>query len=213
MSASDRAYAYAKERILDGRYPPGEMLSEGEVAEPTGLSRTPVREAFLRLQAEGLLRLFPKRGALVVPVSSAEVESVMETRLVIERFALERALANPVAISEDLRAGIETQELLVSREDRQGFVEADREFHRILVAAARNPILLELHDSMRDRQTRMGLAAIAQEAGRMQTILSEHRALAEALSQGRSALALELLDRHLDGTLRALRAIPAPVEP
>ena len=92
MTATDRAYAFAKERILDGRFPGGELISEGDVAAGVSLSRTPVREAFLRLESEGLLRLYPKRGALVVPVSAAEVESVMETRMVVERFAFEKVI-------------------------------------------------------------------------------------------------------------------------
>ena len=71
-AAKDRAYAYVKERILEGAYPGGELLSEGEVAEALEVSRTPVREAFLLLEAEGLMRLYPKRGALVVPVSPGE---------------------------------------------------------------------------------------------------------------------------------------------
>jgi DNA-binding GntR family transcriptional regulator len=83
MTATERAYAFAKQRILDGRFAGGELISEGDVAAGVNLSRTPVREAFLRLESEGLLKLFPKRGALVVPVSAAEVEHVMETRLVV----------------------------------------------------------------------------------------------------------------------------------
>ena len=95
MSATEQAYAYAKERILDGRFAGGELISEGDVATGVGLSRTPVREAFLRLESEGLLRLYPKRGALVVPVSAAEVHAVMETRLLVERFAVEKSMPAP----------------------------------------------------------------------------------------------------------------------
>ncbi|WP_223286039.1 GntR family transcriptional regulator [Kocuria atrinae] len=61
-NAAERAYAHAKARILTGELD-GELLSEGIVADELGVSRTPVREAFLRLQAEGLMRLYPKRGA------------------------------------------------------------------------------------------------------------------------------------------------------
>ena len=88
--AKDRAYEFVKERILDGGYPGGDLLSEGEVAEALGVSRTPVREAFLLLEAEGLMRLYPKRGALVVPVSPDEVHDVMETRMLVERHTADR---------------------------------------------------------------------------------------------------------------------------
>ncbi|MCZ0975943.1 GntR family transcriptional regulator [Streptomyces albulus] len=72
---ADRAYAHVRERLLDGRYPGGELLSERAVATELGLSNTPVREAFLRLQAEGFLRLYPRRGALVVPVTPGEAHA------------------------------------------------------------------------------------------------------------------------------------------
>ncbi len=207
-SAADRAYAFAKERILDGRFAGGEMISEGEVAKPTGLSRTPVREAFLRLEAEGFLRLYPKRGALIVPVSPTEVGSVMETRRVVERFAVEKVIETGAAVEDDLRRLIERQEELVAAGDSQGFVDADREFHRVLVAAAANPILLEWHDSLRDRQSRMGREAIAREDDRIPTIMREHRELADAIAAGDATAATAVLERHLAGTLRALLGQP-----
>jgi DNA-binding GntR family transcriptional regulator len=205
MAASEVAYAYAKERILDGRFAGGELISEQDVAEPTGLSRTPVREAFLQLASEGLLKLYPKRGALVVPVSALEVESVMETRLLVERFAIERVVEGRVDLAAQLAEAIAAQEKLAAAPDPVRFVEADREFHRIFMAAAGNPILLELLDSLRDRQSRMGVTAIAREDGRMGTILGEHRELADAVVAGDGERASALLDRHLAGTLGALR--------
>ena len=94
MTATNRAYAFTKGRVLDSTFAGGNFITEGEVADALGMSRTPVREAFLRLEGEGLLRLYPKRGALVVPVSVGEVEAVMETRMLVERFALDKVLAN-----------------------------------------------------------------------------------------------------------------------
>src|ERR671915_1022821 len=94
MTRTERAYAFTKQRVLDATYAGGDLLTEGEVADALGMSRTPVREAFLRLEGEGLLRLYPKRGALVVPVCAAEVEAVMETRMLVERFALDKVLSN-----------------------------------------------------------------------------------------------------------------------
>jgi DNA-binding GntR family transcriptional regulator len=205
MTASDRAYEYAKTRILDGRFGGGELISEGDVAAPIGLSRTPVREAFLRLRAEGLLRLYPKRGALVVPVSAAEVESVIETRLVIERFAVARAAGRGSELAPELERTIAAQEAMVEGGERSAFVAADREFHRSLLDATGNPLLLELYDSLRDRQSRMGLVAIARQADRMETIVIEHRELCAAISAGDASAAEAILERHLQGTLRALR--------
>jgi DNA-binding GntR family transcriptional regulator len=197
MSASERAYRYVKEQILDGVLGGGELISEGEVAEAVGMSRTPVRAAFVQLEAEGLLRLYPKRGALVVPVSAREAESVMETRWVIERYAIERStpeLGAQLSAAADAHEGLEGGE----------FVEADRAFHRLLVADTGNDILLSLYDSLRDRQRRMGRVS-TRTAARKASIVAEHHELATAISAGDTEAALAILQRHLDGALAALR--------
>src|SRR5919206_2976642 len=90
-SAAERAYDYVKVRLLDGRFAGGTLLSENELAQRLGLSRTPVRQAFVQLEAEGLLELYPKRGALVVPISASEIEDVFEARLLVEEHCTRRA--------------------------------------------------------------------------------------------------------------------------
>ena len=199
--AKDRAYAHVKEQILEGIYPGGEMLSEGEVAGALDMSRTPVREAFLLLEAEGLLRLYPKRGALVVPVSAEEINEVMETRLIIERHCADQiARRGPGVLVEQLQALLLTQERHVERGNRIGFVEADRLFHRAIVSANGNSILTRLHDSLRERQRRMGAAIVARDPSLQRRYLEEHRAIADALAAGRETG--PLLTAHLEGARR-----------
>lgn len=200
MSASERAYRHVKDRILDGSLPGGELISEGEIAEALEMSRTPVRAAFGQLEAEGLLRLYPKRGALVVPVSASETEAVMETRWVIERYAIERVIERPGDVPAALAASVQQQPGL----EGKAFVEADREFHRTLVAGTGNEILLALYDSLRDRQRRMAHATVRRAEIRDRSI-REHGELADALAAGNSALALQTLRRHLDNALATIR--------
>ena len=205
MSAADRAYAHTKERILDGAYPQGQLIAEGDVSDAVGVSRTPVREAFLRLEAEGMLRLFPKRGALVVPISAADVEDVMEARLLIERFAIRRSIELELDLAEPLGEAIAAQERHAESGDQVAFVDADREFHRVFVAATGNAVVLRMHDSLRDQQNRMGLAALSRSADRIARILKEHRAIVDAVDAGDAAAGDELIERHLEGTLTLLR--------
>lgn len=214
VAAADVAYDFTKRRILDGRLSGGEMISEGDVAEDVGLSRTPVREAFLRLEGEGLLRLYPKRGALVVPVSAAEIESVMETRLLVERHAIERVVRSGAPVADALEAELRRQdELLATAGDAEAFVASDREFHRVLVVAGANPILLGLHDSLRDRQSRMNLVALARDSRRVAQIVAEHRGLVAALSEPTPGRAVRAIERHLGATLALLRSASAAAGP
>jgi DNA-binding GntR family transcriptional regulator len=212
MAATDRAYAFAKARILDGRFPGGTLITEGNIAAGVGLSRTPVREAFARLASEGLLRVYPKRGALVVPVSAAEVESVMEARLVIEQFAIDKVIGSGTNLGSAPAEAIARQERYAAADDLRGFVEADHRFHRAFVSAAGNPILLQLHDSMRDRQHRMGRAALARDDERTLKALEEHRALLEAVEAGDAEVALIIVRTHIDATLTLLRDASAVVQ-
>ncbi len=211
MAAPDRAYAFAKARILDGRFPGGTLITEGNVAQATGLSRTPVREAFSRLASEGLLKVYPKRGALVVPVSPAEVESVMETRMLVEQFAIQKVIESAIDLGPAPEEAIARQEHFAAIDDLPGFVEADHEFHRVFVAAAANAILLQLHDSMRDRENRMGLAALLRDDGRAPQALEEHHMLARAVAARDADVARAIVTTHLSATLALLRDRSSPL--
>jgi len=200
MSASERAYRHVKERVLDGSIPGGELISENEIAEQLGMSRTPVRAAFGQLEAEGWLKLYPKRGALVVPVSAQETEAVIEARWVIERYAIERVIERPGDVPDQLLAAAEAQVDLEGSE----FVETDRAFHRTLVAGTNNPILLSLYDSLRDRQRRMAAATVRSPRNRERTVV-QHRELAAAIAAGDGERAFGVLRTHLDGSLEAIR--------
>jgi DNA-binding GntR family transcriptional regulator len=207
-STLERAYVYTKTQILDGVLAGGDLISEGLVSEALGISRTPVREAFLRLEVEGLLRLYPKRGAVVVPVSAKEVESVLETRELIESFAAEKvgglgdeALGRLV---EALREQLGEQARLREAGDGKGFVAADQAFHQLIVSAADNPILLDLYAGLRDRQQRMGLSALANDHDRLRATNREHIELVELLERGDVAAYRAALREHLGGTRAAV---------
>ena len=207
-AAKDRAYEHVKTQIMTGAYPGGELISEGEVAAAIGMSRTPVREGFLRLEAEGLLRLFPQRGALVVPVSPDEVRAVMEARLVLERFAVEKAVGlNERAraeLAERLTEFITSQRQAIRTASTGEMLEADRAFHTALLDAAGNSFLLALYTSLRDRQVRMIGESAARDDRRLGAILAEHTSIVDAVRSGDASAAAEAVGVHLDGTAAAL---------
>ena len=210
MTATERAYAFTKRRILDGRFAGGALISEADVAEGVRLSRTPVREAFVRLESEGLLRLYPKRGALVVPVSAEEVESVMETRAA--RRAPRDREGHPRRAPRCARAWTarsRRQEDLAARDATPAFVEADRGFHRI---SSRPPATRSCSRST----TRCATARAAWASSRSRATRSApgRSSTSTARSSGPSgagdeAGALAVLEAHLGTTLALLRAAPA----
>ncbi|MEJ8277356.1 GntR family transcriptional regulator [Pseudonocardia spirodelae] len=214
-SATERAYRFAKAGILDGTLPAGELISEGQVARPLQLSRTPVREAFLQLQSEGLLKLFPKRGALVVPVSPGEVDAVVEARDVIESHAIETVVGTDDEtlgeVVAAMSAAIDEQVAAVAARDESGFVEADRRFHVALVSAGCRSLLLEVYGSLRDRQLRMNHGALGGRfPGRAERLVTEHRAMLDRVRARDHRGAVHALRVHLAGTRASVLGTPPP---
>src|SRR3954447_16078011 len=198
-SAARRAYQHVKARLLDGSYRDGSLLSEGAVASELAISRTPVREAFLQLEAEGLLELYPKRGALVVPVTAAEVADVFDARMALERHCLVKlAGAPPAPLLAELEASLDRQRARLAAGDRTAFAIADRELHRAWIAATGNRLLLGLYDQLRDRQQRITARMLARDGdARSGELLAEHEEIVAALTRGDGDAAATALERHL----------------
>ena len=205
-SAADRAYAYVKGEILARRFAPHDLLSEGQLAEAVGASRTPVREALLRLQGEGLVRLLPKRGALVLPVTVDEMADVMETRRLVESFAARKVLSREpsLPLGPVLDSHLEAMRAAMQAHDAGAYVRADRDFHLAIVAATGNEIITSLYRSLRERQLRMGTVNLLDGTGthvdpaRMRATLAEHERIMDTLRAGRADAAVKAIGAHLD---------------
>jgi DNA-binding GntR family transcriptional regulator len=203
--AAERAYALTKELVLSGQLPGGHLFSEGDIAARLGVSRTPVREAFLRLEAEQLLTLVPRRGAIVVPVPLGEAEDVLDAREAVEGAAVRRLLREPArlpAAVAALREALEVQRSAADRGDLAAFATADEGFHRAIVAGGGNALLTRFYTGLADRQRRMSMHALGPVPEQLPVILREHEDLVgtvEARDEARFAAALRA---HLDGTHR-----------
>jgi DNA-binding GntR family transcriptional regulator len=212
-AAKERALNYVKSQVLTGAFPGGELISEGEVATALGMSRTPVREAFLQLEVAGLLRLYPKRGALVVPVSPDEVRAVLEARLLMEDFAagavIQRGPDACTAVFKQLSAQLQRQREAAAAAQLPDFLDSDRAFHQITLDAAGNTILAGFYSTLRDRQMRM-IGESARDAQRLVTIINEHQRIAEALRDGDLPAARQAVRTHLASTTRALGLAAGP---
>jgi DNA-binding GntR family transcriptional regulator len=195
--AGDRAYQHTKELILSGRLPGGHLFSEGDIATSLEISRTPVREAFLRLEAEELLRLIPKRGAIVVPVPPGDAEDVLDLREALESAAVRRIVRDERLLDEvapRLSRSLTEQAACAERHDADAFAEADDAFHFGIVEAAGNALAIKFYVSLADRQRRMSLGVLKPKARQLDLVMSEHE-----------GLAAKILARDTDGFASALR--------
>jgi DNA-binding GntR family transcriptional regulator len=205
VPAADRAYELTKELLLTGELPGGHLLSEGDIAARLGVSRTPVREAFLRLQAEDLLRLIPKRGAIVVPVPPGEAEDVLDAREAVETAAVRRLLRRPERVPEAvaaLRAALRVQREHADTGDLGAFAEADEAFHRVIVDAGGNALTMRFYVTLADRQRRMSVHALRPAPNKITEVLDQHAGLIAAIEAGDEGAFGTALREHLDRTHR-----------
>jgi len=145
MRAVDQAYQTVRDGIISGRYPPASRITEQDVAEAAGVSRTPVREALRRLHAEGLVEFQANHGAVVTDWSEADADEVFELRAMLESHGAARAAVNATpAQRQELRELAEEQhrhslERGTGHLERIG--ELNSRFHRRLQEAANSPRL------------------------------------------------------------------------
>lgn len=142
--------------IIEGKLMPGERLLEVQLAEELGVSRTPVREAIRKLEEEGLVKMEPRKGAYVTPMSGKDLLEMMQIRRALEMLCAELAAKN--ATDDDIRQmeqsniGFEEAALL---NDEQGIVVCDTAFHEAIYKSTGNDRLFQMIHSLREQMLRM----------------------------------------------------------
>ncbi|HEY8564018.1 MAG TPA: GntR family transcriptional regulator [Beijerinckiaceae bacterium] len=203
------AAAALRERILSGAFPAGAQLRQDSLAAEFGVSRIPIREALVQLEAEGLVRIVPHRGAVVALLSAEEVEELFELRALLEPRLLRRSGPRLTPEDHDALAAILAEYDAALEADRVGrWGELNTRFHERLYARAGRPRTAALASTLlreADRHTRMQLA-LTRDLGRAQ---AEHVELVALCRAGRVAEACRLLRAHIDHAGAALRAVLA----
>ncbi len=199
-SAADRVAQTVGDAIITGEFAPGSFLTEGEIGERLAVSRTPVREAFLLLEARRLLRLFPKKGAVVTSPTDRETTELLQVRLMLEPTAVRARAARAEAADEleaDLSALLSEQAAAVGAGDALAFARTDHAFHSRIVAESRNRVIDEFHQQLGPRLERLIHQAGARNVDAFRRQLDEHRELASAAVEGRAEAFEASLHEHL----------------
>ncbi|MEE9274003.1 MAG: GntR family transcriptional regulator [bacterium] len=188
-----------KEAILKGDLRPGDKLVETALTESLGVSRTPLREAFRELAAEGYITVIPHKGAYVSRLSEEEVLEIYAVLSVLEGLATR--LATP-----KLQKGKPGEEMLLlfeemKRERGRGDVEAywraNRKFHRYVAETSGNQRLLDLLDSLRKQVLKTNVITLRY-PGRLETSMVEHEEILKAIASGNAQEAERLIVRHIE---------------
>ena len=202
----DQVYLQLLQRIERGGLPTGSKLRDAAIATELGVSRTPVREALVRLAREGVLSAEPGRGFRLTPMSTAELREIGSILAALEPLALDQS---PEPSDDQLgRLGEVVRRLEQTRGDIPACVELDDRFHRVLLEGCANRRLLGLLETLR-RSLRRYLHHYLQRGGRVSLSTLQHTRIADALRKGDRAGARQLLERkwrrgmdEIEGTLR-----------
>lgn len=194
------AYSRLVAEIGSGWLRPGERLVEVEIAERLGISRTPVREAIRQLESDGLVSHLPRVGIVVRTLEYAEIAELYEMRAVLEgtaaRFAARAAsdieIAELEAIDREMRSASDTRKLY----------EANRQFHSVLLNAARNRFLVRAVEAVQKTLLILGPSTL-EETERAEEATREHERVVEALRARDGAAAEAAMRSHIEGAHRA----------
>nr|WP_238205344.1 GntR family transcriptional regulator [Methylobacterium aerolatum] len=186
-SMVDEAYAALKQGILDSRFPPGFHASEQEIALRLGMSRTPVHEAVIRLQEDGLVRVLSRRGVLICALAPEDMREIYDVIVAVEGRAAELLAALPDAARAEVTAELarETEAMAQAGQggDLPAWGQADARFHRTLVERAGNGRMTRIIQTINDQshRARMITLKLRRELG---SSVAEHRAIIEAIRSG-----------------------------
>jgi DNA-binding GntR family transcriptional regulator len=185
VSLVERAYTEIRRRILDNEYPPSHQVLELELAAELDMSRTPVREALVRLQNESFVQLIPRHGMRVVPLSVSDLYDMYEVLTALELTAIQRlARSQPAAAAlESIGQVIDEMDQALRRNDMDAWTQADERFHRMLVGMCGNARLVAMADTLWDQGHRARMTTV-----RLRPTLErsnqEHRAVVESIRRG-----------------------------
>ena len=204
---SDQVYGCLRSAIVFGDIAQGMPVQEPMVAAHFGVSRTPVREALLRLRSDGLITIKKQSGTFVAPIDPARVEEGMLVREALEPRVVERA-AERLSARELSELETETRLMALAADDNdgRGFIAADDRFHQVLIEAGGFPHIAEIIDRVNAQLDRVRHLS-TNNVTRARTAVKEHRALIKALRAGDSESSAEILAEHLRGSWIVIRAI------
>jgi len=216
-SLVSQVFETLKDMIVTVKLKPGELISEKEVADALGASKTPVREAVIRLEDMGLVEVVPKSGTYVTPIQLDRYIEACFVRLQLEAGAVRRAAERQGGFEGIIRleACIREQEKMLAAEERVGFFRLDETFHRLLFEIAGIPGVWDVLNQSKAELDRIRHMKRIHKISRAPEVIEEHKAIAKAVREHDPDVAEQALIEHLgslDSEIDQLSAHPKILE-
>ncbi|SOH95013.1 DNA-binding transcriptional regulator, GntR family [Monaibacterium marinum] len=200
MSQGELAYSQLYDAISRGDFHPGERLRETDIADRLSISRTPIREALRRLEADGIIEHRPRIGAVIRQLSHTEVVELYEMRAVLERTAAEMAAKHALEAETDEMAALNTA-IEAAALDPHRAATINQQFHRCLYLATRNRFLLGSTRTLTNAMLLLGPTTLGDDE-RLAVVCAQHAQIIDAIRQGDAQRAGAAAQEHLQTSLR-----------
>ena len=198
-SLVEGAYDALKEAIRNNAFAPGYQGSEGEIAARLGMSRTPVHEAVIRLQEEGLVRVLPRRGVVVCAISPDDMREIYGVIIALEAASSELLAEKPederAPVADELDAVNARMRSALAADDLEDWAKADERFHQLLVERSGNGRLARMFHTIMDQSHRARMLTLRLRP-KPTASTREHRAIIEAIRRGDARTARERAKQH-----------------
>jgi DNA-binding GntR family transcriptional regulator len=185
VSRVDQAYEEIRRRIVNNEYPPAHQALEHELAVELGMSRTPVREALVRLANERLVQIIPRHGMRVVPMSLEDLRDMYEVLTALELTAVERLARSGIDARSmaALDQALDEMDAAIRKRDLDSWVKADERFHRMVIELCGNGRLASMAFTVWDQGHRARMTTLRLRPA-LETSNREHRAVVDAIRRG-----------------------------
>lgn len=200
----DVIFETLRKAIVSGDIKPGERLMEVSLADQMGVSRTPVREAIRRLEAEGLVTMIPRKGTHVSELSVKDIMDVLEVRTVLDKLATDLAAKRMQPAQLKALESVHKQYIsCVEKDNMEGAVKKDVEFHDIIYSASGNPRLVAVAGSLREHIYRFRVIYMS---GSLiaENVLNEHEEILTALKDAQNNIASNLAEKHIRNQMETI---------
>jgi GntR family transcriptional regulator, rspAB operon transcriptional repressor len=190
-----------KQNILNLNLKPGDFINETSIAKELGVSRTPVREAFIQLSHEDLLEILPQRGTYISLIDLDVVEESKFLRRIIEKAIIETSfhLFNDKHLVE-LEKNYHMQEFYFKNNDHHKFFEYDNLFHKLIFSACRKDRIYSFMESMNSHLTRLRVLRLSANVF-IDLILIQHKKILDAIKDKNIELIIQLMEEHTIGNI------------
>ena len=198
LPLKEKAYNLIKEKIIHCEFMPGDDISEEQLAKEIGASRTPIREALLRLEQEKLVNIYPRKGIVIAPISVKEIHEVFQIREIVEsqvaKIACKMIPEEHMLNFKEHFKKIDTAEYTMTDIE---YFDLDIEFHKYIVSSSKNNHLIEFMNKIFDQDYRMRVIVMKTSMQERKRNRPEHLEIINAILQKDEAKIEDAIRKHI----------------